>query len=166
MNKYLFSAFLFALPISTLAQDCQLHRSIDPYTKEEKISTGFLSLSGGSISIDATKTEINFQVTTTEGDKCFDASTTATIFFDNSKMKYNLRNTGAMNCEGEFHYQVKNSAANTPAMLQKIIKQKVSSVKVIGRDKKEIELKLSTEQQEQFFKLANCIAEEAKTLVK
>ena len=44
---------LFLLPFIGTAQDCKLIRETDPFTKETKISTGFIFVNGGSLTIDA-----------------------------------------------------------------------------------------------------------------
>lgn len=49
---------LFLLPLFGTAQDCKLIRETDPFTKEIKISTGFIFVDGGSLTIDADKKEV------------------------------------------------------------------------------------------------------------
>lgn len=166
MNKIFRYALILLFPAGAAAQDCKLHKDTDPYTKEIKLTTGYLNVSGATLSIEANKLEIDFQLTSSKGDKCFDGSTQATLFFADSKLKYTLRNGGTMNCDGYFHFVMRNSSSVTPSFLQKITKQKVASIIIKGRDGKDILITLSPEQQEQFFNLATCIAEEAKTLVK
>jgi len=71
-----------------------------------------------------------------------------------------------MNCEGDIHHIVRNNANTVPTFLQKLIKFKVASIKVKVRENKEVTITLTEEQQEQLQKLAICMSEEAKTLVK
>ncbi len=157
--------FFLLLPGSLYAQDCKLHNDKDPYTRETRLSTGFIRVGGATLSIDATKTEVDLLITVSGADKCYDNSTTAVVFFENGKQKYTLRNTGTMNCNGDFHVSARNSKTVTPSFLQRLSRQKISSIKVTGRDKKETEITLTLAQQQQFFDLANCMAEEAKGLV-
>jgi hypothetical protein len=78
--KFLFCS-LFFLPFFSVAQDCKLSRETDPFTKETKISTGFLALDGGSVTIDASSTEIDFLFSIEGADRCYDNNCTAAIFF-------------------------------------------------------------------------------------
>jgi hypothetical protein len=164
---------LLLLPIGLFAQDCQLKSKKDPYTKEIKISTGFLELEGGMISIQASKTEIDFMISV-PGGKCFDDGTTVNMFFDNTKLKSNYKNTGTMNCEGLFHFTFKNSTA-TPTPLQNLASKKVTTIqfktkedytaKKKDKKDKDPELTLTPEQQQQFMDMVTCMIKESKTLL-
>src|SRR5437868_13553636 len=114
--KYLIAA-IFLLPLTTLAQDsCKLRRTQDLYTKQIKISTGFIDMGNAKDSIEATKTEIDFLVSLGSG-TCFDDQSTAAAFYIGTKVKTNLKNAGTMNCDGLFHMNCKNQAS-TPTELQ------------------------------------------------
>src|SRR5690349_8049875 len=62
-------------PKDSLVKDCKLIRETDPYTKEKKISTGFIPLEGGQVNIDVSKAEVDILFSVRGADKCFsDAS--------------------------------------------------------------------------------------------
>ena len=121
-------------------------------------------MNGATISIDATKNEIDFLITVAGADRCFDDQTVAVAFFEGGRQRFNLRNAATMNCEGLFHTIGRNTQV-TPSFLSRLMRMKVASFKITGRDKKEIEITLTPEQQQQFFDLCACIAAEAKTLL-
>src|ERR1700687_2812503 len=100
--KFMVILFWF-FPFGTGAQNCQINRETDPYTRETKMSTGFISLPEASVSIDADSREIDLFFTLSGNDKCFDNNSTALVFFEGTKAKMNYRNSGTMNCEGFFH---------------------------------------------------------------
>lgn len=83
--KYL--TLLFALlPVFAFSQqECQLIRETDPYTKQKTISTGFIALQGASLTIDASKPEIDLLFTLKGLDKCFTDASNAAIFFEGTK---------------------------------------------------------------------------------
>lgn len=159
--------FLICLFFSVVAsaQECKLIRETDPYTKETRLSTGFIFVSGGSVTVDADSKEIDVLFSITGTDKCFDNNSTAVIFFEGSKVKTSLRNSGTMNCEGLFHFIFKNSV-NTTSVLKKITTQKVTHIIFTGNGKKETSLTISPVQQEVLMKLANCLVTDAKALIK
>jgi hypothetical protein len=78
---------LFLSPLITSAQDCpqdaahKLNRETDPFTKEIKISTGFINFDGGSVTIDADSKEINFLFSIEGADRCFDNNSPVDVFF-------------------------------------------------------------------------------------
>lgn len=55
--KYILSVLLF-VSIAAVGQDCKLNRETDPFTKEVKLSTGFIFVEGGSVTVDADSKEI------------------------------------------------------------------------------------------------------------
>ena len=73
---------LFLLPLFGTAQDCKLIRETDPFTKEIKISTGFIFVDGGSLTIDADKKEVLVLFSVEGAAKCFDNNSTAIIMFE------------------------------------------------------------------------------------
>jgi hypothetical protein len=162
--KYMILLFCL-LPLCALTQDCHLIRETDPYTKETKMSTGFISLQGASVSIDADSREIDLFFTLTGIDKCYDNNSTAAVYFEGTKSKMSYRNSGTMNCEGFFHIIFKNATA-TNTLLQKITTQKITSIIFSAGNKKETTIKISPEQQPVLMAMAACLVNEAKMLVK
>lgn len=156
-------AILLLLPVFIFAQDCKLLKDTDPYTKETKLSSGFISLQGGSLTIEADSKEVDFFFIV--NDKCFGDGSTVFIYLEGSKAKTTWRNAGSMNCTGYFHYRYKNTTV-TPTVVKKLAAQKVTQLIFIGNDKKEVIVSLLPEQQDILMKAAACMAEEAKTLVK
>lgn len=166
MKKLLF--FFFVLPVFSFAQDCQLKKTVDPFTHETKLTTGFQNFSGNGISVsisaDATPKEINFFVWVKGDGKCFDDESTATVFFEGQRSRTLLRNAGSMNCDGAFHFVFKNTPT-TQSWLNRMVTKKVETMKLVGSDKKEIVLTFSDEQKDLFQKMASCMATEGKTLI-
>lgn len=149
-----------------LAQDsCKLIRETDPYTKQTKLSTGFIYFDGGSVTIDADSKEVDVLFSIEGADKCFDNSSTATIFFEGVKTKMNSRNGGSMNCEGLFHFVFKNSG-NPTTVLQKLMTQKINRIVFVGNNKKESTLTIGPVEQQTLMTLATCLVNEAKKLIK
>jgi hypothetical protein len=160
-----FFILLFNVPLFIYAQECKLSREVDPYTKEVKVSTGFIKLEDGSVTIDADGKEIDMLFSIEGIDKCFDNNSSAAIFFENSKIKMSLRNAGTMNCEGLFHFIFKNANLTNP-QLKKIITQKITHIIFTGNNKKTTTVTFPAEQQPVFMALGNCLVEDAKKLIK
>jgi hypothetical protein len=158
----------FLLPAFSFAQECQLKKSVDPFTHETKLSTGFQNFTGNgltvSISADATAKEIDFFVWVKGDNKCFDTESIANVTFEGERTKTNLRNAGSMNCDGAFHFVFKNTPT-TPTWLNRMATKKLASIKLTGTDKKEIVITLSDEQKIMFQSMAACMATEGKTLL-
>jgi hypothetical protein len=161
MKLLLLGGCLF--PLFLLAQDCKILRETDPYTKETKLSSGFISLPGITVTVDADSKEIDFFFVVP--DKCFNDASTVFIFFEGSKVKTTYRNAGSMNCDGYFHFKFRNSTATT-GVLQKLGTQHVVQLVFTGNDKKQVTVNLLPEQQKIFMAAANCIVTEAKKLIK
>lgn len=163
-------AFLLCLLVSVAAgaQDCKLHKDIDPYTKETKLSTGFIYLTGASVTIDADSKEIDVLFSLEGPDKCFDNNSQAEIMFEGIKSKTSTRNSGSMNCEGLFHFTFRNSNASPTTLLQRMCTKKITQIIFTGNDKKQTKttILVDPETQETLMNLANCLVNEAKTLVK
>jgi hypothetical protein len=155
----------FILPLWLSAQECKLKRTIDPYTKEVRLSTGFIALEGASLSIDADSKEIDLFFSMDGKEKCFSDASTAVVIYEGTKMKANFRNGGPVNCEGFFHILFKNQAA-TPSLLQRLITQKITSIVFTGNNKSLTTLTLTPEEQQKIITLADCLMKEAKKLVK
>lgn len=163
-------ALLCLIPIFSAAQDttgaaCNLIKEKDPFTKETRLSTGFINLKGGSMSIDADSKEIDVLFSIAGTDKCFDNNSMAAIFFDGVKTKFTSRNGGTMNCEGLFHFIFKNTPL-TNTLLQKIMTQKLSQFVFTGNNKKESFITIPPADQEKLMVLATCLVNEAKLLIK
>lgn len=168
MKQILISAFffpLFAVSQDPVATRCKLNKETDPYTKETKLSTGFIFLRGGSVTIDADSKEIDVLFSIEGADKCFDNNSTAIIHFEGSKVKTSLRNGGTMNCEGLFHFIFKNSV-NPIAALKKITTQKITHIIFTGNNKKESVVTIRPEEQQTLLTLAGCLVNDAKALIK
>ncbi|HMU47092.1 MAG TPA: hypothetical protein PKC72_12040 [Chitinophagaceae bacterium] len=165
--KY-FVLFLLVLPITGLSQDCKLHRDTDPYTKETKLSTGFIFFTGGSVTIDADSKEITVLFSIEGVDKCYDNNSIAEIYFEGIKSKTTTRNAGTMNCEGLFQFVFRNSNSSPTTLLQRMCTKKITQIIFTSNDKKQTKTTITVQQQEQdiLMNLANCLVNEAKTLIK
>src|SRR5258705_12168933 len=108
MKYSLIIAVLF--PLFLGAQDCKIKRTTDPYTKEVRLSTGFMQLDGASLSIEADGKEIDFFFSMDGKEKCFTDASTAVIIYEGTKMKGSFKNGGPVNCEGIFHIIFRNLA--------------------------------------------------------
>ena len=122
-------------------------------------------MNGGSVTIDADKLEVDVFFTLDGSDKCFDNNSTAAIYFEGTKVKMTMRNSGSMNCNGFFHFTFKNTATTT-SLLQKLSAQKLNNIVFTGNDKKATKITLTPEQQQMFLSFTNCLVNEAKTLIK
>jgi hypothetical protein len=154
---------LALLPLFVSAQDCVIKKETDQFTRDTKLSTGFVQLKLSSVSIDANKKEFYFFFTLDGADKCFDDNSTVIILFEGGKQRSNFRNSGSMNCEGLFHFTVKSGPA-TPFVVKRFGTQKISQLTFTGNAKKETIISLTPTQQDQFMSAVNCIAAEAVKL--
>ena len=155
---------LFLLVPTLAYSQCKLFKEKDPYTKELRLSTGFISLQGASVSIDADKREIDLLFNVEGDSRCFDNNSTAMVYFEGSKMKMNFRNAGTMNCEGLFHFNFKN-ATTVNYQLKKLTTQKISRIEFMGPNNKIITVFLTGEMQEALLAASGCIIEEAVNLL-
>lgn len=164
--KYLL-VVLFQLPLVLYAQECKLITDKDPFTREIKLSTGFITLKGGAVTIDGNKSEIDVLFSIRGSDKCYDNTSTAEIYFEGSRSKMLGRNGGTMNCEGLFHFIFRNSKASPTTLLQRICTKKITQIVFISNDKKKTRTAVTfePEQQEAVMQLANCLLTEARKLV-
>jgi hypothetical protein len=161
--KYLIAALLL-FPLTALAQDsCKLKKTQDPYTKQVKLSSGFIDIGTAKVSIEATKTEIDF-LFSINGGICFDDQSQATLFYAGTKVKTNLKNSGTMNCDGLFHLNFKNQA-NPNTYLQNLINKQVTSIKFTDNAKKETIIEPAAEQQQMIKAIVACVVNEAKKLL-
>ncbi len=159
--KHIF-ALIWIVPFFSRAQDCNLKTMKDPYTREIKISTGLISLNNGQFSVEATKSEIDFMFSV-DG-KCFDNASTAAVFFEGTRVKTNLKNSGTMNCEGLFHFTFRNTNPSPSALLN-LAAKKITSIRFKDNTRKETGISFTEEQQQVFMNLTNCIINEAKKLL-
>jgi hypothetical protein len=128
------------MPFISVAQDCKLNKTTDPYTKETKLSTGFIPLTSGtnrvSLSVDMTPKEINFLFFFPNAgeSKCFDDASTAFAIYEGERLRTMYRNSGAMNCEGYFQLSFRN-VPTTPSNLNNLSIKKISTFRFIGNKK-------------------------------
>jgi hypothetical protein len=158
--KYYFVLLLLS-PFFSLAQDCNLKTTKDPYTREIKLSTGLVSLNNAQYSIQATKSEIDFMFSI-EG-KCFDDASTASVFFEGTRLKSNFKNGGTTNCDGLFHFTFRNTDP-LPSALSNLGTKKITSIRFKDNTNKETGIILTAEQQQMLSNLINCIINEGKKL--
>jgi hypothetical protein len=161
---------LLLLPFGAFSQDtCGLKKTKDPFTNQNKLSTGFKNFTGTagpvSISADATSTEIDFFIWVKKEGKCFDLESTAQVIWEGEKSKATFRNTGSINCEGAFHFNFKNTPVPN-SWLRKMIAKKVATIKLTGNNNAETLITLTEEQKQLFQRMALCIANEGKELAK
>lgn len=145
------------------AQECNLLRETDPYTKLTRISSGFLDLTGASVTIDADKKEVDI-LFSFKTDRCFDDDCGAMVYFAGTKLKLNLRNAGTMNCEGLFHFIFKNGTT-VNYQLKKLATMKVSQIVFTDRNEKEYPVLLTPEMQDAFQRAVQCVSNEALKLL-
>jgi hypothetical protein len=153
------------LPVWLCAQDCKLKKTTDPYTKETLLSTGFIPLDGASLSINADSKEIDFFFSMDGKEKCFSDASTVVVNYEGKKVKGTFKNNGPVNCDGIFHIIFKNQAT-PPALMERLITQKIVSIQFSGNNKQLINITLSEEQQQAIMARADCLTKEAKILIK
>ena len=118
------------------------------------------------MSIDATAKEFDFffALNSQKEARCFDDASTITVLFEGDRLKSNFKNSGTMNCEGLFHFTLRNGLS-TPTQLQNIITKKVKGFQFTNKKQITV-ITLSEEQKTKLSELAACMAVEAKSLVK
>ena len=158
--KYYFALLLLS-PFFSPAQDCNLRTTKDPYTREIKVSTGLVSLNNAGYSIQVTKSEIDFMFSI-EG-KCFDDASSASVFFEGTRVKSNFKNSGTMNCDGLFHFTFRNTNP-LPSALSNLGTKKITAIRFKDNSNKEAGIILTAEQQQMLTTLINCMINEAKKL--
>jgi len=162
--KYIFFLALW-LPLSLLAQDCNLKKGKDAITSKSTLTTGFIDLPGTTLSIDVNSKEIDFFfVLDNRAVKCLDEETEATFMLEGGKLKSMFKNSGSMNCDGIFHIIFKNSAY-TPSPLAKLASKKIIAIQITGSNPKPFVINLSPEQQQNLMNLISCVIKEAKTVL-
>jgi len=160
MKKYLL--LLLSAPLFSQAQDCAIRKERDPYTKEVKVSTGFIQIGQGKVNIEANAKEIDVFFALGSG-LCFDDQSTLAVNFAGSRIKTNYRSGGTMNCEGFYHFIVRNTP-ETHYSLKKMIDNAVNTF-TFTSGKVVTTLTLTDEQREALQKGMACLTTEAKTLI-
>jgi hypothetical protein len=125
------------------------------------VSTGLVSLNNAGYSIQATKSEIDFMFSI-EG-KCFDDASSASVFFEGTRVKSNFKNSGTMNCDGLFHFTFRNTNP-LPSALSNLGTKKITAIRFKDNSNKEAGIILTAEQQQMLTTLINCMINEAKKL--
>jgi len=169
MKKIVF-ILLLAFPFLTKAQDsCKLKKSTDPYTKETRVTTGFVPFNSDgvqfSISIEITKTEIDFFLWIKDDSKCFDNNSDVQVTYSGERIKTTYKNTGSVNCDGAFHFTFRNSSS-IPSNLKRLMEKKVASMKFKGRGGEETQITFTEEQMEKLQQMTSCAVNEARALQK
>jgi hypothetical protein len=167
MKRIALAFVTISLSVAALAQDCSIKRKVDPFSKETRLSSGFIPLTFDkgtlSLTIEADSKEIRFLFSLKDG-SCFDDQSMAQISFDGSKTKSSQHNGSSMNCDGIFTIIYRNSTT-TPSALEKMTKQQISSIQLVGTSKEKIDISLKPEEKATLMKKIECIVREAKTLI-
>ncbi len=167
--KRLFFLLAF-LPLAAAAQDCGVKKEVDQFTQLPKYTTGFMPFGQGLsrflLSVDATKTEVDFFFALNSGSegRCFNDASQAQVSYEGTRLKATFKNTGSMNCEGLFHFTFRNTTT-TPSALNRLATIKVDSFKWIDSNKKEVVYELTEEEQALLMERVACLIKEAKTLL-
>lgn len=147
-------------------QECPLIKGTDEFSNAPKLSTGFMSFQDLQLNIDATGKEFDlFFIIKNPNANCMGENSEALFLFEGGKQKMQLRNTGGDNCNGFFHI-IMRGGQFTPGNLTKLATKRVVSITFTDRNEKKTIVSLVPEQQEMLLKMADCIAKEAKTLVR
>lgn len=155
-------SFLLLLPSFLFAQECALKKEKDQFSQQDRLTTGFMQFTNSKLSITADAKELDFFFSVGAG-KCFDDAATLSIVFDDGRTKLNQRNTGSMNCEGLFHFTIRNTP--TPNYnLQRLATNKVKAM-TLTSGKTTTTIMLNESQQQMLQAAADCMAKEAKTLI-
>lgn len=155
-------AFLL-LPFFSMAQDCNLKKQVDQFSKQPSITTGFLNIGSDKVSVTADNKELDFFFSLANNSNCFDDASTLVITFEDGRTKSTFRNTGSMNCEGLFHFTIRNTPTSN-FNLDRMASKKIKTIRLTN--KKEItDITLTEEQQQNLMNMVGCIAKEGKTLI-
>ena len=157
-----FLLFFLSLPLFALSQDCLIKKEKDQFTQAERLTTGFIQLTNSRLSITADTKELDFFIAVS-GNKCFDDATTLSVVYDDGRTKSNFRSSGSMNCEGLFHFIIRNTPT-TNTNLQRMTTKKIKAL-VLTNGKEVTSILLNEEQQQVLQSAAACMATEAKTLL-
>lgn len=159
--KYLI-LFIALIPLAAFAQDCAIKKERDQFTQQDRLTTGFLQLTNAKVSITADSKDIDFFFSLAP-DKCFDENSTLTVLYDDGRTKNNFRSSGSMNCEGLYHFSIRNTPT-TNYNLDRMGTKKIKSI-TLTNDKTVTVITFNEQQQQLMQTAARCIATEAKTLL-
>jgi hypothetical protein len=159
--KFLFS-LLFFIPLLLHAQDCSIKTEKDQFTQQERLTTGFMQFTNCRLSVTADPKELDFFIAVPNG-KCFDDASTLSIVFDDGRTKATFRNSGSMNCEGFFHFTLRNTPTSN-SNLQRLETKKVRSF-VLTNGNVITTILFNENQQQQLQTAVGCLSKEAKTLL-
>ncbi len=170
MMKKIVFCFLFLLPLAAWAQDttkapCKLIKETDPFTKQTKLSTGFVFVDGASITVDADSKEVVVLISLDGPLKCLDDNSTAEVYFEGIKSKTLSRNQGTMNCEGLFQFVFRNSAGQPTTLLNRMCTKKITHFIFTGDAQKPVTVNVGPKEQEAIMNLTACLVAEAKGLI-
>lgn len=169
MKALLSSLFVLALSVPFLAgaQDCKLKTEVDKFSRQQKISTGFMKFTADkatvSLNMVADAKEIRLLFSLGEGN-CFDDASTAAFIFEGSRTKSNQKNTTAMNCDGIFTVVFRNGTT-TPYILDKLTKVKLTSIEITGNSKQKTLVALTEEEKTALQQRVTCLVNEARKLI-
>ncbi len=150
------------LPLLSFSQDCSIKTEIDPFSQQSRLSTGFIGLTNARLSVTADAKEFDFFFALSGG-KCFDDATSLTILYDDGRTKSLMRSSGSMNCEGLFHFTLRNTVTSNSNLTRLETKKARSFMFTNG---KEITTILLNEAQQTLFQNAiQCISKAGKTLL-
>jgi hypothetical protein len=150
------------VPFIAHAQECTLKKEKDQFSQQERLTTGFMQLTNSKLSITADAKELDFFIAAAK-DKCYDDASTLSVVFEDGRTKSNFRNSGSMNCEGLFHFTIRNTP--TPNFnLQRMATKKIKAL-VLTSGKVVTSILLNEAQQQMLQTTADCMAKEAKTLI-
>lgn len=160
-------SLLLLFPLAALAQDCNLKKEADQFSRQPKLSTGFMTMGNNSrLSIESDSKEIDFFFSLGNAvETCFDDESTVNIAYEGGRLKANFKNTGSMNCEGLFHFTFKN-AVTTPSALQRLSTLKVNTITLNGPNDKTTVITLTEAQKQQLSSMVGCMIKESKSLLK
>ncbi|MBA2745957.1 MAG: hypothetical protein H0U44_07020 [Flavisolibacter sp.] len=169
MKSSLLLLFILSfVSIESFSQECKLRKSIDQFSQEPKLSSGFMNFSTVkgeriSLSIEADSKEVRL-LFSLKGN-CFNDQSTAAFSFEGSKSKNTQKNTSSMNCDGVFTIVFRNTNT-TPSALQKIGKQKLTTILFTSSNNQKIEVQLTEDERALVVEKANCMITESKSLIK
>ncbi len=159
----LFFPFYLSAQDSTAA--CVLRYEKDLFTHEEKISTGFISLKGGSLTVDADSKELVFLFTIEQENICLDQNTVAEFYFEGLKSKTQARNAGTMNCNGLFQLVFKNSQNTPVTLLQRLGTKKLTQIIFSNEAVNLAVINIPPDTQEKLMQIISCICSDSKKLL-
>lgn len=145
---------------------CKLITETDPFTREVKMSTGFIGLDGASVTLDADSKEIIFLISMEGAEKCFDNNSTIELYFEGLKSKTMSRNAGTMNCEGLLQLVFKNTQNTPTTILNRLCTMKATHFIITGNSKKPVTVNLGPKERESLQWLANCLVTQGRTLIR